>query len=625
MSAITGIFYRDGRKVDPELMKKMNNRLKHRGPDGSAVWCEGPVGLGHQMLWTTPESLHEKLPFHDRKAGLVITADARIDNRKELAEKLDLEDKEDVSDSYFILKAYQKWGEKCPEYLLGDFAFAIWDENEEQLFCARDHMGVKPFYYYLDDDMFVFGTEINALLFKYPICKLNELKLAFFIMFNTHDKKMTFYENILKIEPAHCLLVNKTIKINKYWELDPNIQIIMNSKEDYFKEFRKIFSESIKCRMRCAFPLGFELSGGLDSSSVVCMAKKIYDENNFNNNIETFSYVFDEFPEVDERYYINKIIEKTCITSNFLIGDRISPLNEINDILKNQEQPFYTPNLSIIWNLYKIMNNKNIRVLLGGNGGDEIISHGTYYFKYLARSFQWKKFLLEVYKHSKIFEKSFINLIISNLFLQFVPQVIKNIIRLYKKPNIFSQNGLFILNSKFSVKLGGKRFLNDLKWKPFENARTSRKNHYLSIIADQYVLEMLDKLSSNFLIEPRYPYYDKRIVEYCYSVPEDIKFHDGWNRLLLRKSMTNILPPEIQWRRKKTNFSPVYERNLLIEKEIIEDIFKNENNFINQYFDLEVLKEIYYKFTSGYDSENFFAIWISVLINIWKKLYKINY
>lgn len=106
MSAITGIFYRDGRKVQPYQIKKMNDRLSHRGPDGSKVWCEGSVGLGHQMLFTTPESLHEELPFEEDR--LVITADARIDNRKELSDKLGIEDKEEVSDSYFILKTYQK-------------------------------------------------------------------------------------------------------------------------------------------------------------------------------------------------------------------------------------------------------------------------------------------------------------------------------------------------------------------------------------------------------------------------------------------------------------------------------------------------------------------------------------
>ena len=146
MSAITGIFYRDSRTVKPELIKKMNNRFSHRGPDGSAIWHDRPIALGHQMLWTTRNLCMRNYHFMTQK-GLVITADARIDNRKELSKKLDIENIEEISDSYFILKSYEKWGEKCPEYLLGDFAFVIWDENKRTLFCARDHMGIKPFYY----------------------------------------------------------------------------------------------------------------------------------------------------------------------------------------------------------------------------------------------------------------------------------------------------------------------------------------------------------------------------------------------------------------------------------------------------------------------------------------------
>ena len=134
MSAITGIFYRNGRTVDKELIKKMNDTLSNRGHNGSAILCREQVAFGHQMLWTTSESVHEKLPFHDEKTGLMITADARIDNRKELSEELGIEDKENISDSYFILKSYMKWGEKCPERLLGDFAFAIWDEKKKNCF-----------------------------------------------------------------------------------------------------------------------------------------------------------------------------------------------------------------------------------------------------------------------------------------------------------------------------------------------------------------------------------------------------------------------------------------------------------------------------------------------------------
>jgi len=261
MSSITGIFYRDGQTVKPEIITKMNNRLAHRGPDGSSVWNKGPIGFGHQMLWTTSESLHEKLPFNDEKSGLIITADARIDNRKELSEELGIEDKEEISDSYYILKSYEKWGERCPKYLLGDFSFAIWDENEEKLFCARDHMGIKSFYYYLNENIFVFGTEIKALfVIKEVPYELNERKLALFLIKDILDKNMTFYEMINGLEPSHSLTLTKSgASIKQYWNLDPKKEIIMDSDEEYFQTFKDIFNEAVKCRLRSNFPIGFFL------------------------------------------------------------------------------------------------------------------------------------------------------------------------------------------------------------------------------------------------------------------------------------------------------------------------------------------------------------------------------
>ena len=166
MSGIIGIHYLDGRPVDRENLTKMVDILAHRGPDGADIWVDGCVGLGHRMLWTTPESLIEKLPLENQRGDLVITADARIDNRDELIAALQINNRpsDKVVDSELILAAYEKWGEDCPEHLLGDFAFAIWDERRELLFCARDHFGVKPFYYYFANNTFAFGSEIKALL-----------------------------------------------------------------------------------------------------------------------------------------------------------------------------------------------------------------------------------------------------------------------------------------------------------------------------------------------------------------------------------------------------------------------------------------------------------------------------
>ena len=335
MSAITGILYRDGRNVNPLLIKKMNDILSHRGPDCSAIWFDGPIAFGHQMLYTTTESLNETLPFHDEKADLVITADARIDNRKELSEELDIEDKKDVSDSFFILKSYEKWGETCSEHLLGDFVFAIWDKKKKILFCSRDHMGIKPFYYYLDEKVFAFGTEIKAL-FSIPEVKhdLNELKIGLYLKRDGTDKHLTFYKDILSLTAANYLLVNQNFTLKKmYWKLDPESRIVMDSDEEYFKAYQEIFTEAVNCRLRSAFPIGSDLSGGLDSSSVVCMAKQLLDKKKSKTKLETFSQVFDYFKESDERYYINKVLDFIKIKPNFIKSDNINPLDNMDTIL----------------------------------------------------------------------------------------------------------------------------------------------------------------------------------------------------------------------------------------------------------------------------------------------------
>src|SRR6267142_6895205 len=277
MSAILGIYYLDSRPVDRMDLDRMIETLAHRGSDGSGVWNDKSVGLGHRMLWTTPESLHERLPL--AKDGLTITADARIDNRDELINLLRLPPRpsESISDSELILAAYELWGEHCPEKLLGDFAFAIWDSRKQLLFCARDHFGVKPFYYYSSDKVFTFATEIKALLRLPEVPRqLNETKIAAHLTSIDIDKEITLYRDILRLPPAHSIKVNREgIRVQSYWSLDPSRSQVMRSDEEYAEAFRELFTEAVRCRLRSAFPLGFMLSGGLDSSSVTCVARNL--------------------------------------------------------------------------------------------------------------------------------------------------------------------------------------------------------------------------------------------------------------------------------------------------------------------------------------------------------------
>lgn len=632
MSGITGIFRRDGKDVDPADIKKMNDKIAHRGPDGSRVWCEGPVAFGHQMLHTTQESLHEILPFEDEEFGLVITADARIDNRKDLAPKLGIEDNEYVSDSYFIVKAYEKWGEKCPEELLGDFTFVIWDKNKEQLFCARDHMGVKPFYYYLSKDSFFFASEIKAL-FTIPEIPLeiNELKIAIHLMIIPTDKLYSFYNNIFSLSSSHLLkITNKEYKIKQYWKLDPNLKTIFDSDEEYVNAFREIFKESVNCRLRSAFPIGFELSGGLDSSSVVCVARDILNrKDQSSNNIHTFSLIFDEFPQVDERYYINKIVETGGIEPNFMLGDRVSPLEQVDTILWYQDQPFQTPNMSLHWRNFSSMEKNERRVILGGNGGDQVVSRGNYYLHDLANSHQWKNFFNELRCYSKRTQKSLFSILLYRFVFEFLPRNLKTFLAKISFIPIFnSQDTTLILNKNLIERLGGRDHLKELAGISKENKKSqnrARKHHYylLNDASHQYVLEIQDRIASGFSIEVRHPFFDKRLVEFCYSIPNEMKFRLGWDRYILRMAMENILPPEVQWRPLKKYFTPILKRNLLLlEKNNLEKNLFNENYKIKEYVDLDFLKQIFEK--NELNQGNYSAtLWHVLILSLW--LNKIHY
>jgi asparagine synthase (glutamine-hydrolysing) len=220
MSGIVGLWRLDGQPVARAELMRMAESLAHRGPDGGGVWNDGAVGLAHRMLRTTPESFREWLPLANATGDLILTADARIDNREELIAELGLADRplDEISDSRLILGAYEKWGEGCPEKLLGDFAFAIWDGRCRRLFCARDHVGVKPFYYYRSARVFAFASEIKALLSLGAVPRqLNEVRVADHLVGNFADRTITFYRDIFRLPAAHSMTVTAEDPCPPYW------------------------------------------------------------------------------------------------------------------------------------------------------------------------------------------------------------------------------------------------------------------------------------------------------------------------------------------------------------------------------------------------------------------------
>jgi asparagine synthase (glutamine-hydrolysing) len=254
MSGITGIYNLDGCPVDPRLLTQMTDAMTHRGLDGSGQWLDGAIGFGHRMLHSTPESLYERQPALDELAQTVIVADARIDNRDELISILRLNEKPrgQITDPELILKAYQAWEEASPERLSGDFAFAIWDKSYRRLFCARDAIGIKPFYYYFDGAKFLWASEPRTL-FQHPAVpkQPNRNLMGRYLLDDFSENEETLYKGIYRLPPAHSLsLRGKEIKKKQYWDIDPSRVIRYKRDEEYTQHFFELFRESVKSSLR---------------------------------------------------------------------------------------------------------------------------------------------------------------------------------------------------------------------------------------------------------------------------------------------------------------------------------------------------------------------------------------
>ena len=380
MSGIVGIYYTEGRPVTREQLGSMLDAIAHRGSDGADLWHRGNIGLGHRLLWTTPESLLESLPWCDRTTDMTITADARIDNRDELISLLDLKHlpAEKITDSKLILEAYHKWGVDCPHKLLGDFAFAIWDGKQQQLFCARDPMGIKPFYYYYTHNLFAFASEIKALFCLNEVKReLNELRIAYQLAGFLEDREITFYQDIYRLKAAHSLTIDKQKKqYRRYWAFDIDRRVKLSSDREYAEAFKELFTESVRCRLRSAFPVGSTLSGGLDSSSITCTARNLLSETD--QQLHTFSAIFPNLPQsdlraIDERHYMNAVKSAGGIQARDIRADLLDPLL---NWLWQEEEPILSPNIYIHEGMYNCAKQQGVRVFLDGVDGDTTVSHG---------------------------------------------------------------------------------------------------------------------------------------------------------------------------------------------------------------------------------------------------------
>lgn len=593
MCAIAGIINLNKKPVNKNDLEKMIKIVKYRGPDDEGYFLDNNIGLGHCRLSILDLSRAGHQPMANEDKTLWIVYNGEIYNylelRKEL-ENLGYRFKSNT-DTEVILYSYQEWGMECLHKFNGMWAFAIWDKKKKMLFCSRDRFGIKPFYYFYNKNIFAFSSEIKQLLTLKDICRSpNDNIIYDYLVFGLENHtEETFFKNIKQLLGGCSITINLATKNQmpeiKRWylffEQSDNIDFFQESKRN-FEHFYELLEDSIRLRLRSDVPIGSCLSGGLDSSTIVCLANKIL-KNYGVYQQEVFTSCFKQ-KNIDERKYAEKIIKKTGCVKNLIFPDLKTLENELDNLVWHQEEPFGGLSIFSQWCVMKAAKQKGIKVLLDGQGGDELLlgyeRYYVYFLKELLKQIKFHDFLYESFLISNNSRLSYKQLIKYFVYFSF-PKIRLN--RLLNQANK-------ILNKDFSQlyrkrKILAKEFIN------IKNLADLQKKEIL-FFQLPHLLRYEDRNSMAFSIEARVPFLDYRLIEFVYKLPPEYKIKNGWTKYILRKSMGNILPDSIRWRKRKIGFEVPQKMWIeMLKTQIKEMIFQND--FLKKYINTEqTLKQI---------------------------------
>lgn len=561
MSAIGGLVYFDGRTAEPEALAAASARLHRRGPEAGGAWQAGPAALTQHVLFTTPESLAERGPLVSPDGAVVITADARLDNRADLCRELGVRD-EGQPDAALIAAAYDRWEADCAAHLLGDFAVALWDTRRQQVFAMRDVMGVRPFFYYHGGGLFAWASDVQALRLMPGVpSRLNEARLADYITGGV-DLTQSFFAGLLRLPPAHTLTASAAgVKLNRYWDVLEVRDTRQANDDAYAAGFRERLTEAVRARVRSAYPVGSMLSGGLDSTSVVCLARPMLAERG--QRLHTYSMLFDAAPASDERQYMAPAVAGGGLEHHTLVMDVATPLTNLETLLDLAGEPFHHMALALQHQVNHEARGHGVRVLLDGNYGDAVVSHGSARVAELMRAGHWRTAAREMQGvagrwrpgNTRIWLTMAWLVGVKPLMPEFARQAARGL-RQLRHPGRPYWAAQTLINPAFAWRLDGDAALRaqiDARARRFYTTRAENRFGLSKLPA---MPELYNRIAAGAGLELRHPFLDRRLMEYCLGLPSEQRLRDGWNRLIQRNAMAGILPEAVRWRRTKS--SPIY-------------------------------------------------------------------
>jgi asparagine synthase (glutamine-hydrolysing) len=536
--------------LDPSLTPEViiKKLMPYNPPDKSGFLAREQQSLLVQCLcWNTPQSKFEKTPFYHAGSRTSAAAWARIDNREELAEKLSIptHDLARLSDTELILLSYLKWDEDCVDHLVGDFVFVIHDRENQRIFCGRDHMGVRPLYYFTSADRFVCATSLSALLgLKDVPIHVRPVWIAEYLMHLSMSFEDTPYERVKKLPPAHCLTVaNGESRRRKYFELSATPELKLKGSRKYVEAYREVLEKAISCRLVSDYNMGCELSGGVDSSTVTAFAAKLLGESL--SRLHTFAFAYLQL----EPQYINAVVQACRLPHNHIFTGREEhhedTMRRSLDILgypvEHGNATFHEP-------FYRLAEELNVRTLQSGFGGDEFgttihgylvpmemiiqrrfgelfnILSGNPIFRLLRLlKMEWRR------RQSDDFKVPAYNPRFYEAWKQRWPHRIvrDELVRRYDLEERYFDTARF--DAGYTDL---KRFTLEQRWQPFVPTR----------------MENCTLMAAARKIEYGWPLLDIRLVRLFLSIPSKENFYRGMGRYLHRRAIDGVVPEMVAWK-----------------------------------------------------------------------------
>jgi len=582
VSGIGGIFCFAGARVDDVMLKVLGDGLERKGPDGRREQKSGSVAMVYCPLHTNLESRMETQPFVSDR-GHILCWDGRLDNREELIRILRNYLRDDRTDVAIVMAAYLKWGVDFLPKIIGDFALSLWDPHAHSLLLARDVIGPRTLYYHQNDERIIWSTDLGSLLDVANIpLEINDEYVAGFLT-SLPEPGLTPYRHINGVPPAHAVVVSDgVLRTRRFWGLEPDREIRYRSDAEYEDHFRHVFREAVRCRLRVDGPVWSELSGGMDSSSIVCMAHDILKRGEAQaSSLNTVSRVFDEAANSDERRYIEPVEQK--------IGKPGLHLSEDKYRMSAPLDPDYVPVIpSYIANIAAYcravntaMKQSGSRVLLSGLGGGELLLADGDPFPELADhlvQLKWISLYRGLRAWSEAMNKTPSKVFWKNVLLPLLPKNLQFGRKRGLNRILHFYNREFVKRMRLRERLGGPPDIFGFR-RPGGRYQSTLFQFLPRQISSGFWQEFND-------VEYSYPGTDRRLIEFLTAIPFEQRARPKEGKSILRRALRDLLPAELLYRtERRITIQPAAARAAVRERDRIRETFANSRAAAHGYLD----------------------------------------